>query len=218
MQDLREDKQIYNIVTIKNIDDEDFIFAVDKEQYLIRAGETRRFTKFMARLAVKHLIDRLLIKESPDGSLLGNDKKRSDLASKIVLEEEDFQKPIVPSDREIVEQLNKVSDIDTALDKKKSKAQKRAEADAEKEDKNMLPEDKDDDPVKEEKEKFDQIEKEKKQANKLPTRDEMFEYATKTLKINPDDKINVGKKQVTIRSQWDKMSDAALYEELQMGK
>ena len=166
----------------------------------------------MARLAVKHLVDFMLLQKDKDGSFLGNTFERQKMTERIVIAEEGYEKPRTPTDAEIVEQINKPSDLDTALDKKEKKEE------PVKKSKGQLPPDEDDDPIKEEKEKFDQLEKEKKTKTKLPSREEMLNYATNILKIDLDSKINIGNKQVTIRSTYDKMTDKALYEELQMGK
>jgi len=118
---IEEDKSIYNIVTIKNVDDEDFVFSVDKVQYIIRTGETRNFPKFMARLAVKHLVDRILLKKDPDGALLGNTGERNKVSDEIVIGEDTYEKPRMPTDQEIVENINRPSDIDNALKGRKNK-------------------------------------------------------------------------------------------------
>src|SRR3989339_618899 len=109
-----DDKAIYNIVTLRNIDDEDFIFMVDKVEYVIPKGETRNFPKFMAQLAVKHLTDKILLKEDSDGHFLQNDVKRSDISARIVVEEQSYEKPVIPTDQQIVEEMNKPTDLDKA--------------------------------------------------------------------------------------------------------
>jgi hypothetical protein len=109
-----ESPDIYNQVTLKNIDDEDFAFRVDNVGYIIKAGETRNFPKFMANLAVKHLVDKILNKKDPEGKLTSMAKKRSEVARKIVLGEEAFERPTVPTSEEIVEKMNR-SDLETAL-------------------------------------------------------------------------------------------------------
>jgi hypothetical protein len=107
--------ELYKIVTLKNVDNEDFVFSVDKVPYLFKAGEVRNFPKFMANLAVKHLIDKILEKRDKEGKLMTNPKEREALASQIVVGEEQYDRPHVPSTQEIVEQINQPSDIDTAL-------------------------------------------------------------------------------------------------------
>lgn len=109
------EENIYNIVTIRNIDNEDFVFRVDRVEYMIPKGGLRNFPKFMARLAVKHLTDKILLKEDPEGKLLQNDRKRSEIAAKIVVEEHSYEKPVVPTDQEIVDTINRPTDLDIAL-------------------------------------------------------------------------------------------------------
>jgi len=111
-------REQYNIITVKNIDDETFYFKVDGQPYSINGGETRNFPKFMANLAVKHLIDRLLIKKDQEGRLLSNKNERAALAEQIVVGEQDYAVAVVPTDQEIVEEIND-SDIDSVLDRKK---------------------------------------------------------------------------------------------------
>ena len=209
---MEEDKSIYNIVTIKNIDNEDFVFAVDKVQYIIKAGEVRNFPKFMARLAVKHLVDKVLLKEDQNGSLLGNSDKRAEVSGKIVIEEQTYERPRVPTDQEIVDDINRPTDIDSALNRQPAEV-KQTVGDR------PLEEDPEDNPIQEEKEKFDEIEKEKEKKGKgeLPPREEMLDYATNTLKMDLDNKIKIGSKMVTLKEFYGKMTDEALYDELQMG-
>ena len=58
--------QVFDTVSIQNIDDEDFIFEYDKSKgnypYIIPAGQVKRFPRFLAEHAVKHLIDKILNK------------------------------------------------------------------------------------------------------------------------------------------------------------
>ena len=115
-----EDPSIWNQVTMKNIDNEDFVFKVSRENYLLRAGEVRNFPKFMTVPALKHLIDKILIKRDPEGKLLANQNLRDELASQIILEETAYQKPMLPSDAEIVAKMNNVSDLDRILAKQRS--------------------------------------------------------------------------------------------------
>jgi hypothetical protein len=117
---MAEDPSIWNQVTMKNIDNEDFVFKVNRENYLLRAGEVRHFPKFMTVPALKHLIDKILIKRDPDGKLLSNQNLRDELAAQIILEEVAYQKPSLPTEAEIVMRMNNVSDLDRILTKQKS--------------------------------------------------------------------------------------------------
>lgn len=117
---MQEDSSIYNTITVKNIDNEDFIFKVNRESYLIRAGEVKKFPKFMVRPMLKHLIDRILIKQDAEGKLLRNQNLRDELATRIILNEESFERPSLPSDREIVDKMNEQKpELDRLLDKNK---------------------------------------------------------------------------------------------------
>jgi hypothetical protein len=116
-----EDQTLYNQITVKNIDDEDFTFWVNREQYLIGAGEIRIFPKFMVRPMLKHLIDKMLIKKDPEGKLLRNQTLRDELASQIVLKEETYQKPVAPTDKELVEKMNTQPELDRVLERNKTR-------------------------------------------------------------------------------------------------
>lgn len=217
-----EDKTLYNQITVKNIDNEDFVFKVNREQYLIRTGETRIFMKFMVRPLLKHLVDKILIKRDPEGKLLRNQKLRDELASKIILNEQVYEKPRTLTDHEMVDQLNSEPELDRVLARNKTKL-------ANEDPTNLIPEPEVDDvpvvappgmsakqtlvpptepetPAAEEtpEEKFDQIEEEKNRP--IPARSEMLNYAKNTLKLDPDEPKT--------KKAWDKMSDEKLYKEL----
>jgi len=108
---------LYNIVTIQNIDNEPFEFAHNSTPYLLLAGEVKNFPKFIADLAVKHLIDRMLEKQDHTGKSMANAALRAELASKIVRREEKYTRPENPSDAEVVANMNPKSDLDKALEK-----------------------------------------------------------------------------------------------------
>ena len=194
-----EDVDIYNIVTLKNIDDEEFVFSVDKQKYIIPAGETRKFPKFMAQLAIKHLVDKILQKEDPEGKTLTNEAKRDEIVSKILIAEQGYEQPKVPTDADIVADMNKPSDIDRLLKKNKASLKERETSVTE---------------VKKEKEdKFDGLE----ESEGIPNREEMISYAKVTMKMNLDTIIDKGEnKGSTIQQVYDKMTDAELYKELGM--
>jgi len=225
-----EDRSLYNQITVKNIDNEDFVFKVEREQYMIRAGETRVFPKFMVRPMLKHLIDKILIKRDKEGKLLRNEQLRGELAAKIVLHEETYQRPEVPTDREIVEKMNeREPELDRILAKNKTNL-KTSET-------NLIPEPPVDtnelktkkvverstkpaiQPVsptlpvsKEVAETFDQIEAEKEEAVEvvIPDREKMLKYAEDVLKMDLSEPKT--------KKAWDKMSDKQLFTELGLDK
>lgn len=118
---MEDQGEMYKIVTLKNVDNEDFVFQVDKVPYLLRPGEVRNFPKFMAGLAVKHLVDKILEKQDREGKLMSNPTKRADLAAQIVIGEEEYEAPVVPTAEEIVERINQPSDMDIALERNKKR-------------------------------------------------------------------------------------------------
>lgn len=115
---IQEDVTLYNQVTVHNIDNEDFVFKVNREEYYIAAGDTKKFPKFMSRPLLKHLIDKILIKQDPEGKALRNKTLRDELALRIILDEETYQKPIIPTDREVVEKMN-TPELDRVLQLRK---------------------------------------------------------------------------------------------------
>lgn len=232
-----EDQTLYNQITVKNIDNEDFVFKVSREQYMIEAGEVRVFPKFMVRPMLKHLIDKILIKRNPEGKLLRNRKLREELAAKIVLKEETYQKPIVPTDKELVERMNTQPELDRVLEKNKKRQRKKevklidkpkvvpteipsvdkplVKPKVKARPKTKTKVKKAEIVVKKSKaivptttETFDQIEDEKKQV--VPSRDEMLKYAKNVLRLD----INEPK----TKKAWDKMSDKKLFVELGLDK
>lgn len=116
----QEDPTLYNQITVKNIDSEDFVFKHEREMYMIGAGEVRVFPKFMVRPMLKHLIDKILIKRDPEGKLLRVQQLRDQLASQIILKEEAYERPRTPTDREIVDNMNKQPELDRILEKNKA--------------------------------------------------------------------------------------------------
>jgi hypothetical protein len=204
-----DERSVYNIVTLRNIDDEDFVFMVDKVEYVIPRGQTRNFPKFMAALAVKHLTDKLLMKEDTSGLSLMNDVKRQEMAAKIVLNEQNYEKPIVPSDKDIVDDINRPTDLDLALNKNKGRL---------KEDEQVIAPPavnvKEDEVIIESEEKFEGLETTKA----LPSREKMMNYAKNTLGIDFDTVIKApGKnKGKSIRDVYVGMSDTELFNEFQL--
>ena len=110
-----EDHNLYNQVPFTNIDDEDFIFSIDKVPYLVKRGERRILLKFMVDIALKHLIDKILNKKDPEGKLIAKQEERDKLALQIVGEEMRYEQPHLPTTQELIEEVNKPSDLDRAL-------------------------------------------------------------------------------------------------------
>lgn len=251
-QEPQSNTDLYNMVTIKNPLNEDFIFGYDnkgkvlvykdsegnkirernpqyneKGNYLIRAGETRNFPKFIAQVAVKHLIDKILLKRDNKGTLLTNKGERDRIAGLIIVKEEQFERPTIPTDMQIVEQMNVESDLDRVLQKNKDR-QKEAAPNAE---------------VKVPDEQFDGLDESSgevvadpaPQENAvtveeptkidgdavagLPSREKMMGYAVNDLKIDLESKLGKGPNEgKTIAEVWENMSDQELFDELQLNE
>jgi len=193
-ENINDPRELYNIISVKNITTDDFSFKVDGQPYMIAAGETRNFPKFMATLAVKHLIDKIANDTNPSGDLNINKDWREARASEIVVGEQKYEKPKIVTDEEIVEEMN-TSDLDSVLDKKPVEAEVKEE-------------------VKETNEDFVGLKPKKPKGrpkgnkNKLPPRKDMISYAKNKLKLNVDD--------AKTKQAWKKMSDKELYKELGM--
>lgn len=161
------------VVTLHNIDDEDFEFSYNASEgnmpYVIPMGEVARYPKFLADHALKHLIDKILTKRKTKTS---NERARLDIANQVVIGEESLRGEPRKSDveklRMDVDELNKVSNLDAILARRK--AEKEAEA-LKTEDAPKLPEAK----VEEKKvgETFDGLEK-----KAMPTKAQLLEYAS----------------------------------------
>jgi len=232
---IQEDPTLYNQITVKNIDDEDFVFKINREMYMIRAGEIRIFPKFMVRPMLKHLIDKMLIKRDKEGTLLRNQKKRDELAAQIILKEEVYEKPSTPTDRELVENMNKGEpELDRILQKNKAKLRAaetslipEPEVDTSKIETQSVSTDESfsfSKPVQVESSKesksvvdigeidaeehFDQIEEEKNRP--IPSREEMLKYAKNVLKLDISEEKT--------KKAWDAMDDEKLYKELGLDK
>ena len=193
----------YDVVTLRNVDEEDFVFEYDRSAgnfpHVIPAGEIRRFPRFLAEHALKHLIDKILNKRKERTS---HEALRAELASQIVVDEEVIQKQPVISEAERqqkqIEELNKPSDLETLL--KKHRAEEPQENIGTQPNMDQLP-------VKEE-EKFeglapgeeplkgdelDTTEKPvvetKEEVKPVPTRKEIYDYGEKTLNLVMDEKL-----------------------------
>lgn len=112
----------YDVVALHNIDSDDFVFEYDRSQgnypHVIPAGEIKRFPRFLAEHALKHLIDKILTKQKVRTS---NEEARRNLAEQIVVEEEVIQQAPVKAPAEIlkeeVDRLNRPSELEMVLKK-----------------------------------------------------------------------------------------------------
>lgn len=113
-------RSLHDIVTLKNVDDEDFTFEYDRSRgnypYTIKAGAVARFPRFLADHAIKHLTDKVLTKAKIKTN---NEAARADVVAKIFVGEEVFQyKPEegeAEKVRRTVEELNKPSDLENII-------------------------------------------------------------------------------------------------------
>lgn len=189
---------IYNIVTIQNIDNEDFTFEYDRvagnPPYTIKAGEVRKYPKFLAKHAVEKLIDKLLTKKDIKTS---NKAMRNELADQIVVDEEGFEDAPKPTEAEAlqtqIDKLNAPSELDAIL--KKRREAKKPEAtkvrslevppEKEKEDFEGLEAKKEPKPEPKPAEKP----KEDPESIPLPTRERLYKYLADEKKITITKKI-----------------------------
>src|SRR3990167_4719587 len=201
MQTLRKSSE-FDIISLHNIDSDDFVFEYDKSggnpPYLIPANTVRRYPRFLAEHALKHLIDKILTKKKMKTN---NDTERQDLASQIVVSEETFQSGPIKTEaertQEMVREMNKPSDLENILKKNQEKA--KAQETKETVDETVLPEDK-------EEETFEGLEKPKvEEVKAVQSRNEIFAYAENTLKMTIDEKT---------RKEWNKMKIEDLIREV----
>ena len=195
---MNNDPQIshYDVVALQNIDDEDFVFEYDRSHgnypYVIPAGQVKRFPRFLAEHALKHLIDKILTKRKQKTN---NEPLRQALAGEIVINEEVFQRPVVEGEadkmRKEIDRMNQPSELEAILKKQRG---------AEKKEETVVP------PVVPEEEKFaglgptiDTTEKPvetKEEVKAVPTRNEIYAYAQNKLGMTLDEKT---------KKEWDKM-------------
>ena len=215
----------HTIVTIQNIDNEDFIFEYNRSEgnapFLIRAGEIARFPKFLAQHALKHLITKILNKRKEKTN---NQTLRMELANQIIVgEEKAAQVPQLTEAerlRKEVENLNEPSALDKILAKRKEekthkKAVKKVERGEvaeekfeglEKAAKEPTKEPKKAEETKEAPEKTEKPKEEPKKAIPKPTRAELFEFAKKEMNMVIEGKT---------KKRLDKMTVDGLIKELQ---
>lgn len=174
----------YDIVTIKNIDTEDFEFSYNRSApgsrtYTIKAGDTANYPRFLADHAVSHLIDQVLTSKK----IRTNDKMmRLKYAQKIVISEQIILPEVQPTEGEKlakqVEDLNKGSELESILAKNRTTNPK---------DNVILPEDKtldDEEPPKKEEVKKDEV----LDKHPTPMREKLLHYATEMMGMNLDEK------------------------------
>jgi hypothetical protein len=113
------DPRSADIITVQNVDTEPIDIIYDGKSWgTIVPGQIRRFPRFLAEHAVKHLIDQILNRlEKPTN----NKVLRQEWASKIVIDEEStFQPRALTAEEKLqkeVEQLNKQSDLELVLNR-----------------------------------------------------------------------------------------------------
>ncbi len=211
----------HTIVAIQNVDDEDFMFEYNTSEgnapWVIPAGEVARFPQFLAKHALKHLIDKILNKRN---ERTNNETLRMELANQIVVGEEvSRQKPELSKAEKLrleLEELNKPSTLEAILEKRReAKAHEKKIVKSEGEKKEVG-------------EKFEGLEKEeppKEPTDKtppkgdtevlktkegkvkaLPTRKELYTFAEKEMNMVLDKKSKI---------KFDKMKVTDLITELQ---
>ena len=192
----------YSIIALHNIDTEDFTFEYDRSSgnypYTIPAGEIRRFPAFLASHALKHLIDKILTKRNIKTD---NETARAELREQIVISEEAFQQEKQKTEAEVlkeqVETLNRPSELDMILEKRRKQPQvptvagepappKEGEHFEGLEPKELEP-DKDD--VGPEIDTTEKAPEPVEEVKLMPTRNEIIEYAKNTLKMTIDDEL-----------------------------
>ena len=113
------------IITLQNIDDEDFTFEYNSSEgnhpYLIAAGDTARFPEFLAKHALKHLTDKILNKR---GERTNNQTLRLEIADQIIIDTEKVSraKELTKTEKlkKEVDGLNRPSALDVILSKRKA--------------------------------------------------------------------------------------------------
>jgi hypothetical protein len=200
----------HDIITIKNIDDEEFIFEYDRIPQVLAPGEIRRFPRFLAAHGVKHLIDKLLNKRDQKTN---NQMLRQELAAEIIIGEEGFAKKPKRTEAEKLksklDRMNRPSDLEAVLAKRKRvKSKPEPKTVGEKPDMDKLPKEDEDfegleKPKPEPKPKKEAIKPEPKPKPKkeakpvedkaetiaLPTRAELYTHATDVLGIDVSGKV-----------------------------
>jgi len=177
------------IVTLHNIDDEDFVFEYNKSEgnspYVMPCGEVARYPKFLADHALKHLIDKILTKK---GVKTNNEIARTEVANQIVIGAESIRGEPKPTEverlRKEVEELNKSSTLDAILARRKAEKEEKkeetpVETPARPEDVTEKFEGLEKNEVDEKLDEIKKVEEEAKKVMPMPTRTELLDYAAK---------------------------------------
>lgn len=117
-----------DIITVFNPDSESFHIVYNNQSYgHIEPGKARRMPRFLAKLAVKHLVDQILNRQ---GIITSNQEKRDFWVSKVVMEEEVYAMPSPLNESEKIrrdmEEMNKNQDLDRILEKRKAEGKEEA--------------------------------------------------------------------------------------------
>lgn len=184
---------LYSMVTFQNIDTEPFNIEYNLSDpnnaysAVIQPGQVKSLPFFIAKLAIKHLIDAVLTKQKVP---INNQHRREELYSKIVIDVDDIQSPVIKSpERQAIDSIdkyNKLSDLDNILARRaKTPIVPQDDKPTEEkivtheEDRTVLKEDKDEPEV------FVGL----KNATPLPpTRQQLYDYAHNKLGMELDDK------------------------------
>lgn len=97
-----------NILTIKNIDTEEFVVELDHKIWgILKPGEVKTFPEFLARHAIKHLIDQVMNhKDEPTNA----ESKRKQYEAQIIVDQNSFEPIRRKNEMEILEeQVNKLN-------------------------------------------------------------------------------------------------------------
>lgn len=114
------DQNLSDIITLRNPLSEPFEVIYDNKSYgVIAPGQVRRFPRYLARLALKHMIDLCITREYQGNHATNDMVEREKWGKQIVLDEEVMFQPQVKSEseklQEEVERLNKGNDLDLIL-------------------------------------------------------------------------------------------------------
>jgi hypothetical protein len=115
-----------DLILFTNVDDEDFVGMWGGKEYTIRAGEIQSFYRYMTYHFAKHLIDKILLKEDPEGKKLGDTALREELENKIIGGQVEKPTKVERSDEEIEKEKEEKQKLE--LEKKEAELKvKRAE-------------------------------------------------------------------------------------------
>jgi hypothetical protein len=78
------DKNKEDQVAFTNIDNEDFVGTWGGVDYTIKAGETKTFFRYLTNHFTKHLINKIALREDPEGVKWGSPDYRKELEDRIL--------------------------------------------------------------------------------------------------------------------------------------